>query len=274
MEDLMDAARNDLRKLSDIDDLEVAPGEPDVRGWDVVLHDDTEIGQVDDLIVDPSAMKVQFLVVDLDKDAFDLAEDRGVLIPVRQADLDVKEQRVRLPSLTRESVLALPDVDAGTWNTGQWDTATTELLEDTTARAEDRTSTRLTRSADELRIGKRRVETGELRVGRHVETEHVSQPVARERERVVIERRPASADAPGEASISESGEVRVPVTEEQIVVEKRPVVQEELVISKEGVSETEHVEADVRREEFDIDKTGRVDLSDSAERGDLPKGER
>jgi uncharacterized protein (TIGR02271 family) len=264
----MDASRNDLRKLSDIDDLEVAPGEPDVRGWDVVLDDDTEIGEVNDLIVDSSAMKVQYLVVDLDKGAFDLTDGRRVLVPVRQADLDVDEQRVRLPGLARQSVLALPDGDTGTW-----DTATTGSLEDMTARAGDRTSTRLTRSADELRIGKRQVKTGEVRVGKHVETERVSQPVSRERERVVIERRPASADTRGEASISESGEVRMPVTEDQLVVEKRPVVQEELVISKEGVSETERVEADVRREEFDIDKTGRVDLSDSAG-PDRPKGER
>jgi uncharacterized protein (TIGR02271 family) len=275
----MDAARNDLRMLSDIDDLEVAPGEPDVRGWDVVLGDDTEIGQVDDLIVDSSAMKVQYLVVDLDKGAFNLADDRRVLVPVGQADLDVDQEQVCLPGLKRESILALPDPNTenwntGAWDTGAWDTATTGSLEDTIARAADQKSTRLTRSVEELRIGKRKIEAGEVRIGKHVETEHVSQPVARERERVVIDRRPASAGARGDASTSESGEVRVPVVEEELVVEKRPVVKEELVIAKEGVSETERVEADVRREVFDIDKTGRVDVSETGNPGAPSKGER
>jgi uncharacterized protein (TIGR02271 family) len=53
-------------------------------------------------------------------------------------------------------------------------------------------------------------------------------------------------------------EVVVPVTEEEIVVEKRPVVKEEVRIKKDVVEDTEVVEEDVRREEIDIeDQTDR-----------------
>ncbi len=45
----------------------------------------------------------------------------------------------------------------------------------------------------------------------------------------------------------------MPLTEEEVVVEKRPVVKEELVVGKRVVEERDVVEADVRREKFDID---------------------
>jgi uncharacterized protein (TIGR02271 family) len=54
-------------------------------------------------------------------------------------------------------------------------------------------------------------------------------------------------------------EVSVPLTEEEVVVEKRPVVKEEVRIRKEVVEDTEVVEEDVRREEVEVDDetTGR-----------------
>jgi uncharacterized protein (TIGR02271 family) len=44
----------------------------------------------------------------------------------------------------------------------------------------------------------------------------------------------------------------IPVREEEAIVDKRPVVKEEVVISKEPVTRERTVEADVRREEFDV----------------------
>jgi PRC-barrel domain protein len=45
----------------------VAPGDPDVRGWQVYAGDGGIIGQVDDLLVDTAAMKVRYLQVRLDR---------------------------------------------------------------------------------------------------------------------------------------------------------------------------------------------------------------
>ena len=60
----------------------------------------------------------------------------------------------------------------------------------------------------------------------------------------------------GEASEAEIGEdeVTVPVTEEEVIVEKRPVVKEEVRIRKDVVEGTEVVEEDVRREEIEIEE--------------------
>jgi hypothetical protein len=49
-----------LRRLSDAD-YEVAPGEPDVRGWRVIAANDEQLGTIVDLIIDPAAGKVRYL---------------------------------------------------------------------------------------------------------------------------------------------------------------------------------------------------------------------
>jgi uncharacterized protein (TIGR02271 family) len=267
-----------LRKLSDVDDLEVAPDDPDVRGWNVVDAGDRVIGEIDDLIVDPRAMKVRFVTIDLDRDALNLQEERCVVVPIENVQLDRNEERARLIGIDRTGVLQLQPARAGEWEADHrsFTREGTDVTESAGVRAgtTERTGqtgetkeTRLTRSAEELRIGKRSVAAGEVRVGKHVETEHVRQPVEKTRERVIVERRPVTGEMRADAGISESAEIRVPVVEEEVVVDKRPVVKEEIVISKERISETEQVEADVRREEFDIEKTGRVDVDESGERG-------
>jgi len=55
-----------------------------------------------------------------------------------------------------------------------------------------------------------------------------------------------------ESKISEE-EIRIPLIEEELVVEKRPVVKEEIRVRKKIVEEEELIEEDVRREEIDID---------------------
>ena len=52
----------------------------------------------------------------------------------------------------------------------------------------------------------------------------------------------------------------MPVTQEEVVVEKRPVVKEEIRLSKKVVENTETVEEDVHREEVKVeDETTRCD---------------
>jgi len=250
-------------RLSDARDVEVAPGEPDIRGWDVVTTDDRIIGEVDDLIVDENALKVRFIEIDLDKKELGLDRGRHVVAPIERAQLDTDQHQVVLAGMSREAITSLPASADEAWRSGSTarpnadTTATTAPPAASAAAGEN--SRRLTRSAEELRIGKRQVQAGEVVVGKHVETEHVRQPVTTERERVNIERRPVTGDARADATISGSGEIRVPVVEEEVVVDKRPVVKEEIVVSKERVSETKNVDADLEREEFDIKKDGRVD---------------
>src|SRR5262245_24509691 len=72
----------ELVRLDDLRGFKVAEGEPDIRGWDVCTLHGTEIGEVDDLLVDPRRGEVVVLDVDLK------GSDRHAEVPVRSVQID------------------------------------------------------------------------------------------------------------------------------------------------------------------------------------------
>jgi uncharacterized protein (TIGR02271 family) len=239
---------DNLKPLSDLDRYTIEKGDPDPRGSAVVTSDGRRIGEVVDLIVDTSAMKVRYLVVDpIEDSTVPAAGERSFLLNID--DVQVRED-------SREVVAHSYSGEEAAYTRP----APSERF--------DREGKTLTRTEEELYVGKREVSRGEARIGKHVETEHVSQPVTRRREEVVVERRPVEAGVRGDASIGDD-EIRIPLTEEELVVEKRPVVKEELVVGKRTVEERDTVETDVRREEFDIDTNTSASTRDrGSRRGD------
>jgi uncharacterized protein (TIGR02271 family) len=102
---------------------------------------------------------------------------------------------------------------------------------------------------------------GEVNVRKEVHTEHKSIEVPVTREEVVIERRPASGTAPA-AGAAGHQEIRIPVMEEHVSVEKTPVVKEEVSVSKQKVQGTQHVSETLRKEEIKVDTKGDVNVRD------------
>src|SRR5690606_2345715 len=66
--------------MRDAKDFKVKKDEPDLRGWNVFGADGERAGKVADLLVDPAAMKIAYLEVDLYDDLFSFRDDRHVLI--------------------------------------------------------------------------------------------------------------------------------------------------------------------------------------------------
>lgn len=231
---------NGLTRLSGLNDYRVSSEDPDPRGWSVVTTTGTRVGEVEDLVVDTTAMKVRFFEVRLDRAG---GTDEIVVLPAEALDVSHGSREVLL---TDESYL-----QAGHASAAAYDTANTggraDLLEDRNLGD----TQRLTRSEEELRIGTREVERGEVVVHKSVETEHVSQPVQRRVDHVRVERRPVTAQTGTAPTISE-GEIRVPIIEEEVVVEKRAVVKEEIVLTRETGIETETVDAEIRKERVDV----------------------
>jgi len=275
-----------LVPLDKADDYKVADGNPDPRGWDVIANG-TKVGEVDRLIADLGALKVRYLDVELDDD-FAGTKDRHVLIPIGAARLDDDHDNVLLQGMTRDALIGLPAFSANTPITRDYENSLRERMTGAPvpqprsgrdyydhehfdenrffgkrgATASDERNERLVRipiAEEEMRVGKRQVQAGEVDVRKTVETRHVEQPVTRRREEVEVERRPIKGDqaAAGAADFQE-GEVRIPLMEEEVVVEKRPVAKEEVVIRKHAVEDTENVGADLKRERVDIDEKGRV----------------
>ena len=118
---------------------------------------------------------------------------------------------------------------------------------------------RLTLAEEQLSVGKRTVQDGEVSLRKHVDTRHVEEQVDLMREEVSVERRPISADAATDINDIGEAEIRVPVMREEAVVEKRTVPVEEVVVRKEAVADTQTVQADLRKETLDVDEN--VDTS-------------
>ena len=99
-----------------------------------------------------------------------------------------------------------------------------------------------------------------MQVGKEVVEEQKTLEVPVTREEITVERRPVSRE-PSDTPIGQGGEdIRVPVREEQVSVEKRPVVTEEVSVGKQKVQDTQQVSGTVRREEARIEGAGDVDV--------------
>lgn len=249
-----------LKRLSELDDYKVESSDPDPRGWTVHTADGRNVGVVDDLVVDTSAMKVRHLLVRDSSGGVGGRNDvsGNDLFVLDTADVDVRHssRQVVARSYDAASRRAWAGGAAGVRSGHDRDRAI----------GSDRERKTMTRSEEELRVGTREVQRGEAVVGKHVESEHVSRPVTRQREEIVAERRPVAPGSRRDATFSDD-EVRIPLKEEEVVVDKRPVVKEELVVGKRTVEDHDTVEADVRREEFDIDTNAARDPR-SRPRGD------
>src|SRR5262249_25164843 len=105
---------------------------------------------------------------------------------------------------------------------------------------------------EQLRVGKREVSRGSVRVRSHSVEEPVQEEVRLRKERVNVERRPV--DAPARSVVEGSPEdpfqertLEVSETEEQAVVGKEARITEEVVVGKSTGERTERIDETVRR---------------------------
>jgi len=121
-------------------------------------------------------------------------------------------------------------------------------------------------SEEQLRVGKREVEAGGVRLRKVVRTEVVNQPVELRREEVIIERVPARGTASTTKGSFQEQEVYIPLRREEAVVEKEVRVREEVRARKESQTDTQQVTERVRREDVDIERSG--EAKERTNRGD------
>jgi sporulation protein YlmC with PRC-barrel domain len=97
-----------VARLDEQKGLEVADGEPDVRGWRVVAPDGSVVGTVAHLIADVSAMRVQFLEVGLTPDRARASRSNEVLVPIEQVDIDRSTETVGVKGIPSDQIATLP----------------------------------------------------------------------------------------------------------------------------------------------------------------------
>jgi sporulation protein YlmC with PRC-barrel domain len=108
-----DVADSRVVPLSDAKEFKIQGGAPDPRGWNVFGSDGERIGTVKQLLVDPSALDVRYLDVDLLDDLFRLGDDRHVLLPIELVDLKTRGNDVWVQNLTAAEIARLPAYTGG-----------------------------------------------------------------------------------------------------------------------------------------------------------------
>jgi len=144
-----------------------------------------------------------------------------------------------------------------TASTGVRETGT-EGVQETATEGEQRVRLR----EEQLRAQKQPVETGEARLRKDVVSEQQSMDVPVTHEEVYVERRPGSGQ-PTDQPLGEGETYRVPVRDEQVSVDKQAVEREEVSMGKRPVEETKRVSDTVRREEARVERTGDANVRGS-----------
>lgn len=123
----------------------------------------------------------------------------------------------------------------------------------------------MTRSEERLRVGTEQVQTGRARLRKYVVTENQTVTVPVTREEVRLEREPITDGNAGAAldgpDLSEE-EHEIVLTEERPVVQKETVPVERVRLEKESVTGQQQVTEDVRHEEIVTDDSRTTDRTD------------
>ncbi len=117
--------------------------------------------------------------------------------------------------------------------------------------AKDDADRTMTRSEERLNIGTEQVETGHVRLRKYVVTEDQQITVPVSHEEVRIEREPIKQGTGGNAEISED-ETEVVLHAEKPVVNKETVAVERARLKTETVTEDQTVSGTVRKEQFEV----------------------
>ena len=129
----------------------------------------------------------------------------------------------------------------------------------TRATTSDKDTIEVPLTEEELKVGKRTVSAGQVRLRKIVRTEIVNQPVEVRREDVVIERIPASEVHGGAVNSDFKDEtIDVPLSREEAVVSKEAHVTGAVRVSKTAMTETQNVSDSVRKEDVEVLRDGKT----------------
>ena len=255
----------------------------DVQSWqgqDLYGSDHDKIGEIADIYLDRQTGEPEWLAVK----SGGMLGSKTSFVPIRDAAAD--EGHVHIP-YAKDMVSSAPAADADGElspeeekalyaHYGQeWGDFDPDRSDDSDARfsRDDETVGRdtsgpttdqaMTRSEEELRVGKTSEEVGRARLRKYVVTEQKQVSVPVQREEVRIEREPITDGNVDQAldgpAISEE-EHEVTLHAETPVVEKQVVAKERVRLDKETVTEERTVDEEVRKEQIEADgDTGRLD---------------
>jgi uncharacterized protein (TIGR02271 family) len=254
-------------------------GGDDIKGYEAYSERDEKIGSVYDALVDDEG-RFRYFVIDTGFWVF----GKKVLVPMGSVRMDYDRHRVYLPAMTKDEVERMPEYNDSMTVDYEYEervrnvyrgkatqgtaTAARPTYDRNTYKydhdqhlytANEGNNQRIRLYEERLLTSKNRVKTGEVAVGKHIETETATVSVPVEKERVIIERSNPSETTPvtpGAADFREGEVARMEIYEETADIRKQAFVREEVNIRKEVERDTVDATETLRREELDIDTDG------------------
>jgi uncharacterized protein (TIGR02271 family) len=118
------------------------------------------------------------------------------------------------------------------------------------------------RHEEEAGVEKRSHVIGFLRARRRTKRVKVREDLPVDFERLAQERVPVAEGDSGEIETLPDGSLSIPLYEEELVVTKRTVLRERVIVRKQIASRTERIEAELRREQVEMDADDDVEIID------------
>ena len=283
---------NHLKELNH-SDYKIADDQPNIHNWKIVDRSDKKIGKVHDMLFDKDHMKVRYIITNL-KDGEIMNEDRKVLIPIGQAQLNTNKERVMVPNITKDHLTTLPKYDnadnltqeeetlilntfSGTKSTTPYNRKTfydnehfnEDKFYNHDNKMDKRTSNERTTNKkidvveENLEVGKREVQTGGAKITSRIVERPVKEKVNLKEENVKVKRNPV--DRPADTSKMKNFEektLEAKETKEVPVVNKEARVKEEITLEKEVRNKKETIKDKVKETKVDIDKKADKSMKD------------
>ena len=234
------------------------------RGHNVVDQSGEKIGKIDDIYLDEQTDKPEWALLNMGRFG-----GGSTLVPLAGAVAEGDEIRV---AFDKDKVKGAPDVLADNELSQQEEQelyayygldygesrSDTGLPEGGAGGGE--TDDAMTRSEEELRVGKATREAGRARLRKYIVSEPVETTVPVQREQVRIEREPitdANVDQATSGPELSEEEHEVVLREEEVVAEKRVVPKERVRLDKDVSVEEQRVSDEVRKERIEAEEDPR-----------------
>ena len=229
-----------------------------MRGKPVLDRAGQKIGGIEDIYLDDRTDEPEW--VGLGTGFFG---SKHVVVPLQSAEL--REDGISVP-YTKDKVKDAPDIGDTDhvspekeseiiqyYSLGRAEPQASMPAADTMAgQRKSEETPMMTRSEEELRVGKREVPAGQIHLRKWVETEPVSEDVELRQDTAHVERRPVDRPLAAGEELGEDT-VSVPLSKEEPVVEKTARVKEEIDLQKEAETRSQTVTGEVGKERVEIE---------------------
>jgi uncharacterized protein (TIGR02271 family) len=236
----------------------------ELRGEEVVDRDGDKIGKLDEIYLDQQTGEPAWALVKTG-----LFGSSSTFVPLAGASRSddgglcvayEKDQVKDAPNMEADGQLS-PDEEARLYrhygldygSGGDADAQVGGPGQDTSG---PNTDEAMTRSEEELQVGKTTRERGRARLKKYVVTEEVTQTVPVQREEVRIEREPitdGNVDAATDGPAISEEEHEVTLHEEQVVTSKQAVPKERVRLETDTVVEEQQVSEELQKEQIEAD---------------------